>query len=377
LAAGADPAWAAEAAIHLRVSGLLWKVLGLDTSGGSSAQLDDLRDDASRCRAQALLVFPRLGDHLLGPLAEAGLPALVFKGAALAGRYPAPGLRPMDDVDLMLPPEQHREAMRLLTERGWHVLVQQGEHTEVQLVHPQLPGLPVELHEQLAAKAERSSRMTASDIWAARRPIQVAGADAFGLAPEVEILALAAHAGKPFHTFDRLIWSVDIAVVIETAAATGRPLDWGAVEATADRVAARSVLAVALTHASHLGVDSPPRLREVPARGTRRAALEPLLDPEWPLLPRDLGTRNRLSFALIDDRRLRLGRAIADVRSEGLARLPRRVYNLSWRFGRRWWTLRRAAAPEIPPGQPPDWVSSRRRPPSGDPSASGSSKAVS
>ncbi|HEX9549347.1 MAG TPA: hypothetical protein VF942_18540 [Acidimicrobiales bacterium] len=38
---------------------------------------------------------------------------------------------------------------------------------------------------------------------------------AFGLPIEEELLALAAHAGKPFHQFQHLIWSVDIAVVMD------------------------------------------------------------------------------------------------------------------------------------------------------------------
>jgi hypothetical protein len=338
--AGADLARAADLAITQRVSGLLWRVVR-PRMAGPSPWADLLQRDAMRCRGQALLLLPRIAGELLQPLAAAGLEPLVFKGAALAGRYPAPGLRPMDDVDLILPEEQHRAAVDVLSRTGWQVRTRPGQHYDTLLVHPHLPGLPVELHREVATAAERSCRLTAIDMWRARQPITLAGAPAFGLNPELELIALATHAAKPYHTFERLMWSVDVAVVIAAAASSGRSVDWAATEALADRARARSALAVALTHATRLGVDSPSHLREVAATGARRVALRPLLDHDWPVHSTDAPTRFRLGFALIDDPALRVRRGIRQVFAEGLSGAPRQAADLGWRAGRRWWRLRR------------------------------------
>ncbi|MCS6910326.1 MAG: nucleotidyltransferase family protein, partial [Anaerolineales bacterium] len=58
--------------------------------------------------------------ELLNRFREAGMPTLVLKGAALALRYyDNVGLRPMDDVDLMVPTERAAEAIALLHRLGW------------------------------------------------------------------------------------------------------------------------------------------------------------------------------------------------------------------------------------------------------------------
>src|SRR4051812_2481679 len=151
--AGADLPRAADVALVQRVSPLLWRAL---TKSGVPVDTDAdwakmTRDDAARCRAQALLVLPRLGTTALQPLSEAGLTPLVFQGAGLARRYPDPGLRPMDAVALVLPPEQLRRAVDALERAGWRVVpVAADRHHEVTLVHDAVPGLPVELHHALA-----------------------------------------------------------------------------------------------------------------------------------------------------------------------------------------------------------------------------------
>ena len=73
-----------------------------DADGRFILRIEDI--DATRCRAHAVMVLPQLGPMALAPLAEAGVTPLVFKGATLAERYPEPGLRPMDDADLLVRP---------------------------------------------------------------------------------------------------------------------------------------------------------------------------------------------------------------------------------------------------------------------------------
>lgn len=333
--AGADLGLAAKLAVHQRVAGLLAR--GLTAAGVdlTAPWADDLRIDAARCRAHAVMVLARAGPLALQPLADAGLEVLTFKGAALAERYPAPGLRPMDDVDLVLPPAQHGEAMRVLAEAGWRVARPAGgPHYDELLVHPELPGLPLELHRALSIWQERASGLSLEALWGMRIPQTIFGAHAFGLPPEEELVAVAGHAGKPFHVFGRLLWSVD-AVVIVQSAATASPVSWDRVARLADRLGSATALAVLLSQASRLGADVPGELCLPMARGTRRAALAPLFDPEWPALPRDK-LRRRFQFVVADAWWRRAVMLAGAVAGEGVGAIPRRALDFGRAFGRNW-----------------------------------------
>lgn len=332
--AGADLGLAAKLAVHQRVAGLLAR--GLTAAGVdlTAPWADDLRIDAARCRAHAVMVLARAGPLALQPLADAGLEVLTFKGAALAERYPAPGLRPMDDVDLVLPPAQHGEAMRVLAEAGWRVARPAGgPHYDELLVHPELPGLPLELHRALSIWQERASGLSLEALWGMRIPQTIFGAHAFGLPPEEELVAVAGHAGKPFHVFGRLLWSVDAVVIVQSAATA--PVSWDRVARLADRLGSATALAVLLSQASRLGADVPGELCLPMARGTRRAALAPLFDPEWPALPRDK-LRRRFQFVVADAWWRRAVMLAGAVAGEGVGAIPRRALDFGRAFGRNW-----------------------------------------
>jgi len=337
---GADLGVAAQLAVAQRISGLLWRVVR-SWSADDEQSWDGLRRDVKRCEAQATLLRPRLADELLRPLNAAGLMPLVFKGPAIAARYPKPGLRPMDDIDLVLPADQRQAAIDALSRVGWDVLARTGEHYEVVLVHPALPGLPVELHVELDVPKHQAFRLRAVDLWHARQPTTIFGVPAYGMAPETELVALATHAAKPFHVFQRLLWSVDIAVLIGAVNAIGGSLDWDRVDRLARQARARAAVAVALNQAARLGAESPERLRHLETSTARRRALGAVLDLNWPTVPRDVATTSRLPYALVDDPLLRVRLATSNIFAAGPAHAPERVVNLTWRAGRRWWTLRR------------------------------------
>jgi Uncharacterised nucleotidyltransferase len=337
-AEGADLRLAAETAITQRVSGLLWRVTGRWFEEAEWSER--LRRDVKANQARELILWPRLASILLQPLAAADLTPLVFKGAALVGRYPSAGTRPLDDIDLVMPKDAHGDLLKVMSEAGWRVRPKHGASYETLVVHPELPGLPVELHSEIAVAGERSCRLTAAELWRHRRLTSVARGPAFGLPPELEIVALATHAAKPFHVFGRLMWSVDVAVVIAAAQREGAGFDWELLERLASDAAAVTQVAVALTHAKYLGVDSPPRLREVAARGSRRAALEPILSEDWPLMPKQGMGRSGIAYALIDDHVLRARYAADEVTSDGLAHMPGRAVGLVRRGLRYWMRLR-------------------------------------
>lgn len=325
---GADVARASDIARSQHLAPLLRRAL---TAAGVEPPVA-LEREASRCRAQSRMVLPMIGDRLLRPLADANVGALVIKGAALAPRYPDTGLRPMDDVDLLAPAGQFDAAVGVLTAAGWRMSNQatRSRH-EVALSHADLPGLAVDLHAEWSSWRRRSNRLRVADLWDARVATTLYGAPAYVLAPEEEFVMLAAHAAKPFHNFDRLIWVTDLAVVGGNAA-----LDWDRVERFARAVRCRVAVAVGLTLAARLGLGSPAPLRTIPAR--RRAALAPLLDEDWPVAPREPHIRDRLRYALVDDARGSLDILAGEVFGWGVAEAPRR----SVRSVRRAWQRRQA-----------------------------------
>lgn len=367
-AGGADLDWASQVSVAQRVSPLLWRVAqGWATEGEHWPER--LRDDTLRCRAQSLMVRPRLRSTLLDPLADAGVETMLIKGAALADRYPEPGLRPMDDVDILVRAGQHHDAAEALRRAGWQPTRRQGPEYSSSLAHPSMPGLPVDLHHELAVPAESVFRFTAADLWAASRGAPRFGALTSVPSPEVELLLLATHAGKPYHNFDRLLWAVDAAVIIQGPARGEEPIDWDALEALSSRAAARSALAVLLSQAERLGATSPPGLRRPAAEGTRRRALGPPLSAAWPLERLDRPARDRLTYAVIDDPRLRVRRLGYEIVEDGPLRAPVRAAVLIFRILRRIWRFRRGtphASPEPPApragaGLPPQAVSAEER----------------
>ena len=83
-------------------------------------------------------------------LARAGVPSLVFKGAALVadGTYPDPGARRMNDADVLVPPDQAGRAVRALMDAGYEAVTGWSEDPDrvARLGHPAGPVRPVGHH---------------------------------------------------------------------------------------------------------------------------------------------------------------------------------------------------------------------------------------
>jgi hypothetical protein len=326
VAAGADLDAAASLAVAQRVSPLLWR--GLEAAGVAHPTTQwgaELKPHPARCPAHSRLVLPRVGALAFTPLVAAGLEPLVIKGGALAHRYPDPGLRPMDDIDLVLPTHQIETATAALVGAGWtlHETPKRQKHEE-QFTHPALPGLHVDLHRSLGTWRNRSNRLTTDGLWAQRQATTLFDAPAFVLPPALEFVMLAAHAGKPWHTFDRLIWIVDLAVVAHEG------LDWDAVARIAAEASCTTAVAVGLAQAAHLGLDSPAELRRIDG-AWRRHALKPLLSDDWPAMSHSREQRATVRNALVDDRATRALLLVNELTSRTLWSAPRRAYWLTRR----------------------------------------------
>ncbi len=338
VAEGADLDAAADAAIGRRVGPLMWRALreaGL-TDGLGPARTR-LEAEAQFRRVQAGILLPRALETAVAPLVRAGLQPLVFKGPALAGRYPEPGLRPMDDVDLIVPRDEHDRAVAVLGSVGWRAPRRAGAHYDTFLVHRDVPDLPLEVHWDLETWRHRPTPLRGDDLWQARIESEIFGVPAFGLPPEVELVALAIHAGKPYHYFQRLIWSVDLAVVVERA---GPALDWDRLAALARKWRAITVLAVGLRHARRLGARIPDELLHLPRSNARRGALAPLLDERWPVMGFEPAVAHRLRYGLWDSWVRVAALMLGEITATGLRDAPGRAGRVARSAARRWRPIR-------------------------------------
>jgi hypothetical protein len=297
---GADIDRAVAAATDHRIAPLLWRAFGAaDVREQLGPRRDALCALADTIKMEALLLIPRAVALAVRPLTDAGLEPVVFKGPAVAAHYPEPGLRPMEDIDLLLPRRDHTRALSALGAAGWRVLRPGGPDLyDTVLAHDEVPSLVLELHYGLEGASQRVTSLHPERLWERRRPMACAGTPAFGLPLVDELVVLAAHAGKPHHGFARLAWIADLAMLVGDAAARGTPVDWERVHAVARAARCTTVVAAALALAGHAGVEVPARF-ELPTRGWRGQALDRLVDRSWPLTHGALPGYH-LNFALTD-----------------------------------------------------------------------------
>ncbi len=301
LAGGADIDRALVAATEHRIAPLLWRAFGAaDAREELGPRRGVLCGMANAFHMEALLLIPRAVALAVRPLTDAGLEPVVFKGPAVAARYPEPGLRPMEDIDLLLPRREHQRALAALAGAGWRVVrAGGGDHYDTVLAHDDVPSLVLELHYGLEGTSQRVTALDPGALWERRQPIACAGTPAFGLPLADELVVLAAHAGKPHHGFVRLAWVADLAMIVGDAAERGTPVDWDRVRALAKDARCATVLAAALALARHAGVETPAELFPVPTRGWRGEAMDHLLSVTWPLTHLELPGYH-LNYALTD-----------------------------------------------------------------------------
>jgi hypothetical protein len=143
------------------------------------------------------LLLRQLG-RLLSSLTGAGVPTIVLKGAALAPRYyDDPGLRPMNDADVLVPHGRVREALAEAALLGLHA---EGrvDNRFIRVRHGvslrDSTGNTIDLH---WAIHEDDVRPGADErAWETAVPIEIAGVATRMLAPAPLLLHACAHGAK-------------------------------------------------------------------------------------------------------------------------------------------------------------------------------------
>jgi hypothetical protein len=210
---------------------------------------------------QANRVRMRVLRDILAAYEAAGVQALVLKGAALVHLvYPEPGLRPMSDLDILVPGYQLRRAQRLLAELGFDAPSPAGptpphRHLAAATLQSEGVTVQVEIHHKLLSDyvdhalsyarsllTRRASRALPSEpgrdndhTWTALdglttlpQPFALADRTAYTLGYEDTLGHVCRHLISHVNAWEsgRLIWVADVVSLAERFASQ---IDWARV----------------------------------------------------------------------------------------------------------------------------------------------------
>lgn len=228
------------------------------------------------------LIFKRAAEAI-AVLEGAGIETLVTKGASLALlSYGDVGVRPMDDVDVLVPIERTTEAIETLSGAGWS-----PDHDD--------PPAWTEVHHSLGFAGPESGNVDLhwfslwqpagdGELWRASVPLELAGAATRAPCPADQLLLACVH-GTPWSPLPPFRWIADAVTVIRSA---GEQLDWDRLVAEAERRQLTVAVAAALDYlGEEFAVVVPrsvlTRLRAAPASRHERAAFRAACHPDSPL----------------------------------------------------------------------------------------------
>lgn len=235
--------------------------------------------------------------RLLQDLHAQGIPALPFKGPALAATLHGDvALRQCDDLDLLVQQADFPQAKRrllalgyqpqyVLTERQAQASLGRG-HAEAFMRGSDAARVVVDLHWRIRSRVS-PLHLDLDGLWARRVPVSLAGTTVATLAPEDVLLVICAHGSH--HHWSRLQWICDVARLVRV-----RPtLDWSRITEQARTARSQRMLWLGLCLAQDLLAaplppEVAPQVQHHPpttrlARQVRRHLLEGALDqpPHW------------------------------------------------------------------------------------------------
>lgn len=164
-----------------------------------------LASQHERSAARVRLLLSELSE-ILAAFEAAGVPVMPLKGSLLATQYyAAPGLRPMNDLDLLVRPEHEARAIELLGElrysqvgRSWkHLMLARPEASgpvvDYDGEHPANPR-SLDLHTELFEGFWGIRYDLSDQVWASAEPGRLLGHAALGMPARVLLQHLVAHA---------------------------------------------------------------------------------------------------------------------------------------------------------------------------------------
>jgi hypothetical protein len=172
--------------------------------------------------------------EIIQALEAQGIEALALKGSALAYMvYPAPGLRPMRDLDILVKEEHARRAQQILGTLGFKELpgrlTKEHQHLEPLSRVEQGLTVSVEVHTSLFPRVRYYRPLRFADLSGASLTFQVNGMPVRTLGLEDSLWHIYRHAlGPPLLASPlRLIWVADLVSLVEKYV---DQLDWSKVK---------------------------------------------------------------------------------------------------------------------------------------------------
>jgi hypothetical protein len=187
------------------------------------------------CRAAAAALYQQQElAAILRACAEAQIPSVVLKGAALAlTLYPDPALRPCGDLDLLLPSAAVPHVLRMLEADGYinryHARRADGrlprDTCEYHYSRGGAQPAIVEPHWHITSSPYYVRRLPVTWFWQQTEHVTFGAAPALVLAPPAQFLHLVTHYFLHYLGHHRL-WSFDLALLLVRHAGRRRGLAW-------------------------------------------------------------------------------------------------------------------------------------------------------
>jgi len=162
---------------------------------------------------------------VLKTLQELQIPCMLLKGAALQSCfYEGPGLRPMDDLDIVVPEPRMRDAIGVFKSIGWNPYPCWSEDL-LQIKHAQgflSPNrMAVDLHWHVLNSDIRTG--VDNEFWSGAVPLVLEGVKTLTLNPTDHLLHACAHGENPSGTIAPVRWIADCMMILKKE---GAAIDW-------------------------------------------------------------------------------------------------------------------------------------------------------
>lgn len=190
-----------------------------------AAKLEQLFRARQHTAVRNLRLRYELG-RVIGALRHAGIPALALKGIVLAYTiYPDSSLRPMSDLDLLVPPGKRERALEVLQELGFEYPEIGMNRDHCWRLGPEqefAPGLGlrdarilVEVHSQLEC-SEPVLPIPIQEFWTRSVDVDLNGLRVRTLSPEDSLFHLCLHQSRS-HLFEKgLLPLIDVGLLIDS-----------------------------------------------------------------------------------------------------------------------------------------------------------------
>jgi Uncharacterised nucleotidyltransferase len=199
-----------------------------------------------------------------GLLAGAGIEVLALKGVALVTQwYDELGVRPMGDIDLLVPTARREAALAVLQSHGWtprpHALRLALDHRHgVGLFHPTEGALDLHWQVAMALVLRGDEQGSCDDFWATSVPLDLGGTVVRAPAAPDLLLNVMAH-GCRWKSGAYLHWVADAVTLLRAA---GDRFDWGRLVDQAEKRRVVLMVRDGLRYLTRLDVPVPDQVRQ-------------------------------------------------------------------------------------------------------------------